>query len=166
MPYCQTGMVPYSSKWLCFFILIASMLIYIFLMLSITIIFKWFLWQHNPFGERFCHLGLVQPLGFSLHLLNPYCSLAGSYMIRVCWLEGMNHFVLSIGSSWITCQYFQVWTMSHFALFLFRAMLEYSRHVSVLAIWQASWDTIVGSFFVECFCAKGHGQPCQLCCVI
>ena len=32
--------------------------------------FLWFVCQHNPFQWKVLPLGLVQPLGFSLHLLN------------------------------------------------------------------------------------------------
>ena len=44
---------------------------------------------------------------------------------------------------------FQVWTGSHRAIFLFRSVLEYSRHVCLCAIWQSYQDPAVGSCFVQ-----------------
>ena len=53
----------------------------------------------------------------------------------------------------------EVWTSFHPAIFFFRTMLGYSAHVSVFAIWQTSWDTAVGSFFVtEAICYSPSGD--------
>ena len=38
--------------------------------------FLWFVWQNMLYQWRFCHVGLLQTLGFSLLLLNLYCSSA------------------------------------------------------------------------------------------
>ena len=103
-------------------------------------------------------------------------------LLRACWGEGMNPFVLSPISSWVTYLFFEVWILSHFALFC-RTMVYYSGHVSVFTIWQTSWNKVVVSFFVteaacyspsdyvffgqdHLFFANGPAWHYQLCCVI
>ena len=93
-----------------FFLLIQRMLIHISILLSInSIIFIACLATHT-FHCRVLLLGLLQSLGFSLHSLNPDCSFAdarvcmlkyigwypGPDLLKACWQEGMNPFVLSI----------------------------------------------------------------------
>ena len=51
-------------------------LIYIFLLLSITVAFGILFGNTNLTSGRFCYMDCLQSLQFSLHLLNPYCSLA------------------------------------------------------------------------------------------
>ena len=55
--------------------LIFSMLIYIFLLFHI-ITFCILFGEINLISGRFCLFGMLQPLGFSLHLLNPHSSIA------------------------------------------------------------------------------------------
>ena len=57
--------------------LILRMLTYILLLFSIIVfIFGDLFGKISLNSGRFCHLGLLQPLGFSFLLLNPYCSFA------------------------------------------------------------------------------------------
>ena len=99
-----------------FFLLVSGMLIYIFLLLSITITFYGLLGNTNLINGRFCLLGWLWPLWFPPCSLNMYCSFAvtrilcyyllwwypSPYLFLVYWGESLNFLVLSLGSSWIT----------------------------------------------------------------
>ena len=56
--------------------LMFKMLIYLFLLFSIITAFCIVFGKINLISGKFCPLGLLQPHGFSLHLLNLCCSFA------------------------------------------------------------------------------------------
>ena len=80
--------------------LILRMLTYMFQLPSIIIVCCNLLGRINLISGRFCHLDLLQPLGFSLPSLNPYCSfvIARVFVLLFIWM---------ISSSWfgllLTC---------------------------------------------------------------
>ena len=98
------------------FLLISRMLIYMFILLSITITFYGLFGNTNLVSGRFCHFGWLWALGFSTHSLTPSVPLLsqgfviyyllglynGSYSLQACWQESSNFLVLSFGLSWIT----------------------------------------------------------------
>ena len=64
-------------------LLISRKPIYLFLLLSSTVVFKWLFDNTNLINGRFCHLGWLQPLGFSHNLLNSHflCQCKGFHVI-------------------------------------------------------------------------------------
>ena len=120
----------------------------IFLMWSIIIIFCNLFGKTNFINGLFCHLGLLHPLRFLL-LLNPYCFFAVAkvfilsfiLMISFSWValsvqaRAHNPFVLAISLSWVTCNFFKVWTSSHWVFLFFRFMLGYGWYVFISEIW-------------------------------
>ena len=75
--------------------LIIRILIYIFLLFCIIIAYCGLFGKIDLISQRFCLFGLLQPLGFSLQLLDSYCSLTG---VRVSVLI----FIQMIFLSWFT----------------------------------------------------------------
>ena len=175
-----------------FFLLMSRILTYILLLLSITITFM-FVWQHKPFHWNVLPLFLLQPLGSSLHLLN-------KHILFLCWCKDlhvnnldqiiiMNQSNRAGKRAWILFHSLLacLWSHINFSQSGFHIIVHFSllglcydtRHISVIAIWQTSWDTAVDSFFVtkatcysppgfcpflgkNTFCASGHVQLCQL----
>ena len=80
------------------------------------------------------------------------------WMLFLCQLSLL---VLSIGSSGIAYNLFQVWTPSPTALSFFRFVLGYSGHICFLTNWQTSWDPVLSSCLVteaNCYGPSGFGQ--------
>ena len=121
------------------FLMILRMLIYIFLLLSITKLLYGLSGNTNLFSWKVLSFGLDQLLGFSLHLLIPYCSFADArvFMLKfICMLSWTwrTQSVLAGGHKSICILYwfivdsilifiFKVWTSSHLVLFFSRTML-------------------------------------------
>ena len=71
------------------FLLISRMLIYIFLLLSITVTCYILFDNTNLISGRFCHLSWLQMLGFSLHLANKCCSFGDAmiFVLLLIWIK-------------------------------------------------------------------------------
>ena len=90
-------MAIYSTGQLCF-LLISRELIYMFLSLSITIAFYILFGSTSLIRVLFCHLRWLQPLGFSPHSINPYCSFAirRVFMLLLTWMISWSLLTLSM----------------------------------------------------------------------
>ena len=105
------------------------------------------------------------------HLLKTAYSFAESrvFMLLHIWMiswslpnqsmlaRGHKHILLSFCSSW-EYLFFHIWPCFTQCLLL-RTVLGSSRCICTFAIWQTSWDTAVGSFFVTeaiCYSLSGH----------
>ena len=124
---------------------ISRMLNYIFLLLSIIIIFLWFVLQNMPYSGKLYLLGWPQPPGFSLPSLNLSCShavtrvsiLLSVWMISWSWfalsrqVRGLFHFCVLY---WFVLDYiliFPILTFSSIRLLVFFGFCWDTVHVSV-----------------------------------
>ena len=141
--------------------LISRILIYIFLLLSIIIIFMFCLAQYIisgkvlPFGlvtAPRVFMALTKPISFLWHCkglcIVIYLNILVLVHFKQVGRKGLIHFCVLY---WFTLDYiifFPSLTFASLRLSVFRVKLGYCPYVRFPATWQVSWHSAVGSFFV------------------
>ena len=156
------------------FLLISRLLIWIFLLLSIIIIFYILFGKRILISRRFCHLCWPWPLGFLLFFLNSFCSFANTraFVWLSIWIISWSWFTLNMqprGHNLFCAPYLfilgytLIFTSHNFvslSMFGFLDCFGIEWYVCISAFWSTQPFTVdeIMPFFKQdhYFCASGH----------
>ena len=129
-----------------------------------------FVMHINLISGRFCHLGWSQPLGFSLQLLNPFCSFANAkvFILLYIWIFFSSFGKISFCASgyaqlcWI-CHVIQsdMLNIYHHLVYLYCSFHLFSTYVSTPESFSATTKSCSLVIFSS-WCGKHYSQPLGL----